>query len=84
MHVANILTVKGDDVITVTPETTIVEVAKILKAKRIGALLVMEGSNIAGIIRARYCPRTPRLRRENPQYAGFRTHDEESNDLLTR
>ncbi len=53
MHVANILTVKGDDVITVTPETTIVEVAKILKAKRIGALLVMEGSNIAGIISER-------------------------------
>jgi CBS domain-containing protein len=53
MRVANILTVKGDDVISVEPNTTIVEVAKVLKSKRIGAILVMEGGSIAGIISER-------------------------------
>ena len=53
MRVANILTVKGDDVISVKPNTTIVEVAKVLKSKRIGAILVMEGGSIAGIISER-------------------------------
>lgn len=53
MQVANILKVKGDDVISVAPDTNIVEVAKILKSKRIGAILVMEGGSIAGIISER-------------------------------
>ena len=53
MRVANILTVKGDDVISVEPNTTIIEVAKVLKSKRIGAILVMEGGSIAGIISER-------------------------------
>jgi len=53
MRVADILTVKGDDVISVTPDTNIVEVSKILKAKRIGAILVMKGDSIAGIISER-------------------------------
>jgi CBS domain-containing protein len=53
MRVANILTVKGDDVISVEPNTTIIEVAKVLKSKRIGAILVIEGGSIAGIISER-------------------------------
>ncbi|MGY8991663.1 MAG: CBS domain-containing protein [Rhodospirillales bacterium] len=53
MRVANILTVKDDDVISVAPDTSIVNVAKILKSKRIGAILVMEAGSIAGIISER-------------------------------
>jgi len=53
MRVANILTAKGDDVISVVPDTNIVDFAKILKSKRIGAILVMEAGSIVGIISER-------------------------------
>ncbi|MEL0105936.1 MAG: CBS domain-containing protein [Rhodospirillaceae bacterium] len=53
MQVANILKAKGTDILSVTPDTQVIEVAKILKAKRIGALLVLEGDTIAGIISER-------------------------------
>jgi CBS domain-containing protein len=53
MQVANILKAKGTDILSVTPDTQVIEVAKILKAKRIGALLVLEGDTMAGIISER-------------------------------
>ena len=77
MQVANVLTVKGDDVISVSPDTTVVEVAKILKSKRIGALLVMESGKIAGIISERD------ITRALPEY-GEKLQSLPVSDLMTK
>lgn len=53
MNVATILKAKGTDVETVNPSVTLGEVARLLAAKRIGAVLVMEGSRLAGILSER-------------------------------
>lgn len=53
MNVATILKAKGTDVETVSPSVTLGEVARLLAAKRIGAVLVMEGQRLAGILSER-------------------------------
>ncbi len=53
MQVARILQDKGCDVISVTPERTVAEAARVLAARRIGAVLVMEGERIAGVLSER-------------------------------
>ena len=53
MNVATILKAKGTDVETVNPSVTLGEVARLLAAKRIGAVLVMEGQRLAGILSER-------------------------------
>jgi len=53
MNVATILKAKGTDVETVSPSVTLGEAARLLAAKRIGAVLVMEGQRLAGILSER-------------------------------
>ena len=53
MNVATILKAKGTDVETVSPNMTLGEVARLLASKRIGAVLIMEGEHLAGILSER-------------------------------
>lgn len=54
MNVEAILRAKGAKVVTVTPETTVGEAAKILKRARIGAAVVSsDGSDVLGILSER-------------------------------
>ena len=54
MNVEAILKSKGAKVVTVTPETTVSEAAKILKRARIGAVVVSnDGSDVQGILSER-------------------------------
>ncbi len=54
MSVAQILQVKGSDVITARPEVAILDIAKILAEKKIGAVLVTaQDGALAGIISER-------------------------------
>ena len=43
MLIKHILAGKGSDVVTTRPDATVTEVAKLLKAKRIGAVVVTDG-----------------------------------------
>jgi CBS domain-containing protein len=54
MNVEAILKTKGAKVVTITPETTVGEAAKVLKRARIGALVVSDdGANVRGILSER-------------------------------
>lgn len=54
MNVETILRAKGAKVVTVTPETTVSEAAKILRRARIGAVVVSsDGSDVLGILSER-------------------------------
>ncbi|MGB3810107.1 MAG: CBS domain-containing protein [Parvibaculum sp.] len=53
MNVATILKAKGSDVARVDPDVTLAEVAKMLSERRIGALVVMHGRQLLGIISER-------------------------------
>jgi CBS domain-containing protein len=54
MLIDQILASKGRDVVTTRPEATIAEVAKLLKAKRIGAVVVTDAAGtLCGIISER-------------------------------
>jgi CBS domain-containing protein len=53
MLVSQILRSKGDLVFTARPEETVGEVAKLLNSRRIGALVVLDGDRVAGIVSER-------------------------------
>lgn len=53
MNVATILKGKGSEVETVGPDMTLGETARLLSVKRIGAVLVMEGLHLLGILSER-------------------------------
>jgi CBS domain-containing protein len=53
MLIAQILAGKGSDVISTRPEATAAEVARLLKDKRIGAVVVLDGGRLCGIISER-------------------------------
>jgi len=53
MTVARIINDKGHDVVTVSASTSLAEVAAVLAAKRIGAVVVMEKDAIRGIVSER-------------------------------
>lgn len=54
MNVESILGTKGAKIITIKPETTIGETAKILKREKIGAVVVSnDGSDVLGILSER-------------------------------
>ncbi|MCJ8309063.1 MAG: CBS domain-containing protein [Hyphomicrobiales bacterium] len=53
MSVSEILSGKGGNVITVTPETRLVDVAKTLAKHRIGALVAKDGDAVCGIVSER-------------------------------
>jgi CBS domain-containing protein len=51
--VKDILEAKGHNVISITPETTVFESLKIMADKNVGALVVLEGETVAGIMSER-------------------------------
>ena len=53
MTVARIINEKGRDVVATGPDMSLAEVAAILSEKRIGAVLVMEGEKLLGILSER-------------------------------
>jgi len=52
-NIKQIIDEKGNDIWSVVPDTSVYEVIKILAEKRIGALLVMEGEKVVGIVSER-------------------------------
>ena len=53
MKIAEILKHKGSDVITVPPSAQVPDLVRELAARRIGALVVVDGSEVAGIVSER-------------------------------
>ena len=53
MIINKILAEKGAEVISVSPDSTVAEVAALLDERRIGAVLVMEGGELVGILSER-------------------------------
>ena len=54
MTIAAVLRQKGNAAISVTPETPVVEIARIMAARRIGAVLIVTGAGqVAGILSER-------------------------------
>ena len=53
MSVSEILSGKGGNVITVTPETSLVDVTKTLAKHKIGALVAKDGDAVCGIVSER-------------------------------
>jgi CBS domain-containing protein len=53
MTIATILATKGSEVVTLTTEHTVAEAVKLLADRRIGAVPVMQGDQVAGIFSER-------------------------------
>lgn len=53
MNVATILKAKGSDVVTVAPDMTLADAAKLLTGRRIGAVVVVHGRQVLGILSER-------------------------------
>jgi len=51
--IRHILQVKGNDVWSVTPRTTVFDALRVMEAKNVGALLVMDGDKVEGIFSER-------------------------------
>ncbi|MCB2202424.1 CBS domain-containing protein [bacterium] len=51
--VQDVLSIKGDGVWSVSPESTVMDALQILAEKQVGALLVLDGDEIAGIVSER-------------------------------
>ena|SRR5437867_1061595 len=49
----NILQLKGDNIWSVSPESTVYDAIKMMAEKNVGALLVLEGDRLSGIISER-------------------------------
>ena len=53
MRVKKLLAKKGHDVYSVSPDTSVFDALKLMAEKEIGALLVLEGENLVGIMSER-------------------------------
>jgi CBS domain-containing protein len=53
MLVSQILKVKGDSVFTIGPQETVSAACALLHSRRVGAMVVLEGDDVAGIISER-------------------------------
>lgn len=51
--VSDILKTKGSEVWTITPETIVLDALKIMADKNVGALVVMDGAKVTGILSER-------------------------------
>lgn len=51
--VKDILQTKGHDVLSITPDATVYEALKIMADKNVGALVVLDGETVAGIMSER-------------------------------
>ncbi|MGH3435544.1 MAG: CBS domain-containing protein [Sciscionella sp.] len=53
MRIADVLRGKGSDVVTVTPDTTVDQLLAALAERNIGAVVVVDGQAVAGIVSER-------------------------------
>ena len=53
MRVSQILTTKGDAVFTATPQDTVGAICALLHARKVGAMVIMDGDQLAGIVSER-------------------------------
>lgn len=53
MTVGELLSKKGGDVVTASPDASLIEIAKTLSTHKIGALIVLDGGQVCGIISER-------------------------------
>lgn len=53
MQIESIVTGKGRDVVTITPERTVAEAVRLLMEHEIGSLVVVDGGGIVGILTER-------------------------------
>lgn len=82
MTVAHILQSKGSEVISVSPTAAILEVADVLAANKIGAVLVMEADGkLAGIISERDIVRA--LAQKGSELAGSKVSEFMTRELIT-
>ncbi len=51
--IRHILQIKGTDVWTVTPDATVYDALRLMESKDVGALLVMEGDTLVGVLSER-------------------------------
>ncbi|HSV85819.1 MAG TPA: CBS domain-containing protein [Levilinea sp.] len=51
--VRDLLNIKGEEIWSVSPEATTLEALKVMAEKKVGALLVMEGEKLVGIVSER-------------------------------
>ena len=77
MKVSDILQSKGSSVYSVTKDETVYDALKIMGEKNIGALLVMEGEQLEGIISERDYARKIILK-------GKASHDTKVSDIMTQ
>ncbi len=78
MHVADILKVKGTDVVTIVPDRTVAATARLLNVKGIGAVLVCDpNGKVVGVISERDIIRGIAVN-------GERALDMQVRDLMTR
>lgn len=55
--ISEVLKTKGTDVLTATPEESVLAAARRMTEKKVGSLIVLSGSQIAGIVTERDCLR---------------------------
>ena len=53
MNVSQILKAKGDMVFTATPSETVSAICALLHSRRVGAVIIMDGDRVAGIVSER-------------------------------
>ncbi|UCH66741.1 MAG: CBS domain-containing protein [Ignavibacterium sp.] len=53
MHVKDLLKLKGNDVYSITPDATVYDALKIMAEKEVGALIVLDGDKMVGILSER-------------------------------
>jgi CBS domain-containing protein len=61
-HIGAILSQKSGEVFSISPDATVYEAIEVMSAKNIGALLVMEGERLVGILSERDYARRVMLR----------------------
>lgn len=76
MKVSDILKTKGNKIFTVTGDTTVYDALQMMAEKNIGALMVMDGETLTGVISERDYARKIILK-------GKTSHDTEVNEIMT-
>jgi CBS domain-containing protein len=75
--VKHLLDAKGHDVLSISPDATVLDAVKLMAEKSVGALLVMDGERLAGIVTERDYARKVILK-------GRASDDTPVRDIMTR
>lgn len=80
MRILDILNYKGRDVVTISPDHTVLGAMKVLVEHNIGAVVVEDGDHVRGIVSERDILRT--VTREPSGFAGTKVDDVMTTDLV--